>query len=230
MYRVLNKLALLQRFYFQKSELEKVLILSALFSVSLSFTRVVYTGEGLFLSLIWNLFLAFVPYAISKSLLQNIQWIENTWKFAVVLMAWLLFIPNSFYIITDLFHLEERTGIPLWFDLALIFSFAWNGLLLGVLSVRQVEKAVQAKLQLRNEWLYVLPVMWLNAFGIYLGRYLRYNSWDVISKPYSLAQDILYLVMHPLRNRFDWSMIFCYAVLMSVIYLTLKKLMAGKGS
>ena len=223
-------MALLQRFYFQKSELEKVLILSALFSVSLSFTRVVYTGEGLFLSLIWNLFLAFVPYAISKSLLQNIQWIENTWKFAVVLMAWLLFIPNSFYIITDLFHLEERTGIPLWFDLALIFSFAWNGLLLGVLSVRQVEKAVQAKLQLRNEWLYVLPVMWLNAFGIYLGRYLRYNSWDVISKPYSLAQDILYLVMHPLRNRFDWSMIFCYAVLMSVIYLTLKKLMAGKGS
>jgi uncharacterized membrane protein len=222
-------MALLQRLYFQKSEVEKILLLSALFSVSLSFTRVLYTGELLFLSLIWNLFLAFVPYAISKSLLQNIPWIENNKKFIIVCITWLLFIPNSFYIITDLFHLEKRPDVPQWFDLALIFSFAWNGLLLGVLSVRQMEKAMEAKFQLRNEWLFVLPVMWLNAFGIYLGRYLRYNSWDVISNPFSLTEDILYLLVHPIRNRFDWSMIFCYAVLMSIIYLSIKKLSITKS-
>ncbi len=140
-----------------------------------------------------------------------------------VFFVWLIFIPNSFYIITDLFHLQERTEIPMWYDLALIFSFAWNGLLLGILSTRQMEKIWELKWKW-SELLFVYPIMCLNAFGIYLGRYLRYNSWDVVSDPFSLISDIVHLIMHPIRNRFDWSMIFCYAVFMSLIYLTLKRI------
>lgn len=224
MYSILTKTYFLRKLYFDRNEIEQTLLLSSLFSILLSFARVVYTRELLFLSLIWNLFLAFVPYAITKWCSYTVQWVESTPKFLVVIATWLLFIPNSFYIITDLFHLEERAGIPLWFDLALIFSFAWNGLLLGVLSVRQMEKLISIKWPFQNEWLFVVPIMFLNAFGIYLGRYLRYNSWDVISKPFGLAEDIVYLFVHPIRNRFDWSMIVCFALLMSFIYLSIKKL------
>lgn len=223
MLKIVKFPSLIHRVYIAKSEIEKVLILSCLFSVSMSFTRVVYTRELLFLSLIWNLFLGLIPYFVTRFLMNHPSWIESKLKFATAFIVWLLFIPNSFYIITDLFHLEERSGIPLWFDLALIFSFAWNGLLLGVLSLRQMEKLMQIKWNW-SEAFFIYPIMGLNAFGIYLGRYLRYNSWDVISNPFGLAEDIVYLIIHPIRYRFDWSMILCYAVFMSLLYLTIKKI------
>lgn len=224
MIRVLKNYSLANRIYFNKSEVERVLILSCFFSIALCFARVVYTGELTFLSLIWNLFLAFIPFCISKFLIRHPQWIEKNKRFMLTAIVWLLFIPNSFYIITDLFHLEERSNIPMWFDLALIFSFAWNGLLMGILSLRQMEKILAAKWQMNTEAYFIYPFMLLNAFGIYLGRYLRYNSWDVISNPLALARDIFYLIIHPIRYRLDWSMILCYAVFMSLLYLSLKKI------
>src|SRR5688500_15581809 len=113
-----------QKFYSRRSEAEKVLLLSTLFGISLSLFRIFYTGKFMFLGLSWNLFLAFIPYAISNALMRRIAWIENKWKFGIMVFGWLIFIPNSFYIITDLFHLEQYHYIPLWFDLVLIFSFA----------------------------------------------------------------------------------------------------------
>ena len=223
MFRSIYKKRFLQKFYFLRSEIEKVLILSTLFGIGLSLFRIFYTGKLMFLGLSWNLFLALIPYAISNTLIHRIGWIESKWKYSLMVLGWLIFIPNSFYIITDLFHLEQRNYIPLWFDLVLIFSFAWNGLLLGILSVRQMEKIWQAKWQ-GNELVFIYPVMLLNALGIYIGRYLRYNSWDVISNPFDLSEDILYLLIHPIRNRFDWSMIFCFSVFMTLLYLSFKKI------
>jgi len=98
-----------------------------------------------------------------------------------------LFIPNSFYIITDLYHLGDKYNdrqTPQWFDLAMILSYVWNGLLLGVLSVRQMERALLPRQTLRNELLFLYPVMWTSALGIYIGRYLRYNSWDVSDRSF----------------------------------------------
>lgn len=208
---------------FQKTEVESMLLLSCAFSICLTGIRVVYTGNILFVWLIWNLFLAFVPYAISRFAIKRPQLMHNNWKFIAVFISWLLFIPNSFYIITDLFHLRVRS-VPLWFDLALILSFAWNGLLLGILSMRQMEKMMEMKFNIASEWLFVYPMMLLNAFGVYVGRYLRFNSWDVFSNPFHLFNDIMYLIVHPIRNRFDWSMIVCYSVFMTLIYLTIKRL------
>jgi uncharacterized membrane protein len=215
---------LLSRLYFNKTELERMLLLSCLFSVCLTAIRVVYTGELLFVWLNWNLFLAFVPYAITRFAAQSPAWKRSNKKFFLVFISWLLFIPNSFYIITDLFHLSARMPVPLWFDLALILSFVWNGLVLGILSMRQMEKIMEAKFNLKNEWLFVYPMMLLNAFGIYVGRYLRYNSWDIITNPFQLFNDIIYMIVHPIRNRFDWSMILCYSVFMALIYITAKKI------
>ena len=212
------------RFYLSKSELEKVLVWSCLFSIGLTAARIIYTDNWRFIGLSWNLFLALIPYVISRYTIGNPSWIENKWKFALVFIAWLLFLPNSFYIITDLFHLEISQRIPLWFDLALIFSFAWNGILLGVVSVRQMEKMVQLNFPFIKEWQFVYPLMILNAFGVYIGRYLRYNSWDVLANPFQLTEDIFYLLIHPVRFRFDWSMIVCYSIFMTLIYLAVKRM------
>jgi uncharacterized membrane protein len=141
-----------------------------------------------------------------------------------LLLLWLLFIPNSFYILTDLFHLDEFDSAPKWFDLLLIFSFAWNGLLLGIISVRKTEMLLEIVTGRRFSLLIVFVVMWLNAFGIYIGRYLRFNSWDIVMQPFSLFREMFEVIFHPLRNKMDWGMIAVYAVFMTVLYITMKKL------
>ena len=224
MIQLLERNRYLKRIYFSRNELEQILILSCFFSIAMVSFRVFYTRELLFISLIWNLFLAYLPYAFSKWVFSNIQWIKNKWRLSFVFIPWLLFIPNSFYIITDLFHLKETEVVPLWFDLALIFSFAWNGLLLGIASVRHIEKIMEQQFRLQLNLLFVYPIMLLNAFGIYLGRYLRFNSWDVITNPFGLTRDIFDLCFHPVHYRFDWSMIFCFSVLMTLLYSTIKKI------
>lgn len=212
------------KLYFDKTDLERLLIVSCLFSTGLTAIRIVYTHHLHFAWLTWNLFLALVPYLITRFAVRNVSWIEKGWKFTLLFCAWLLFLPNSFYIITDLFHLEMASRIPLWFDLALIFSFAWNGILLGVVSIRQMEKMVRLNFPRVQEWQFVYPLMLLNAFGVYIGRYLRYNTWDVIANPFQLTQDIVYMLIHPVHYRFDWSMIFCYSVFMALIYLAVKRM------
>ena len=86
-----------------------------------------------------------------------------------------------------------------------------------------MEKIWEAKWQW-SEVFFIYSIMLLNALGIYIGRYLRYNSWDIISNPLGLSEDIVYLIIHPIRNRFDWSMILCFSLFMTLLYLTIKKL------
>jgi uncharacterized membrane protein len=203
--------------------LSQWLLISSVFSCLLVAARVIVTGYNTYLFLIWNLFLAFIPYIISEWLSTRVKVMESRLALMLVLAAWLLFIPNAFYIVTDLFHLHEFNDVPAWFDLLMIFSFAWNGLLLGLLSVRRVEAILQVITGRSFSLLFVFFVMWLNAFGIYIGRYLRFNSWDIVSQPFTLFTDLFDIIFHPVTYRMDWGMIFIYATFMTVLYLTLKK-------
>jgi len=223
--RFIRENALL-RFYFKRNDIEQVLILCSLFSIGLMIFRIIYTGHLLFAFLAWNLFLALVPFAISKKMKDAS--INKKWKFMLAALLWVVFLPNAFYIITDLFHLDMNEGVPLWYDLALLWSFAWTGLLFGILSVQEMEMLFEKNLGKKPDLLFVLPVMALSGFGVYIGRYLRFNSWDVLTSPLQLINDIFYLFIHPVRNRFDWSMIVCYTILLNLIYYTFKKL--NKGS
>lgn len=200
------------------------IVVSVLFSGLLLLARLVITGYFTYLFLVWNLFLAYVPYAISQWLLAHISFIENRKKLLLVLGAWLLFVPNCFYILTDLFHLEQFDSAPKWFDLLLLFSFAWNGMLLGIVSMRRMELVVGIAINRKLSLMIVFAVMWLNAFGIYIGRYLRYNSWDIITQPFSLFSALFEILFHPLKNKMEWGMITVYAVFMTVLYITIKKL------
>ncbi len=212
------------RFYLLQTAIHRLLLTSIGFGFLLLLARTVYTGGLTFAFLVWNLFLAFVPYFFSYSLIMRPAWMENKWKFAAVFTSWLLFIPNSFYMLTDLFHLYDSAAVPRWYDLLLILCFAWNALLMGILSVRHMEKLIHALWPFRFEWLFVYPVMLLNATGIYIGRYLRFNSWDIVSNPFRLVADMLQILAHPFDFRNAWAMILCFSFFLSILYLTLKKL------
>jgi len=204
--------------------IQQWLLISCGFSCLLLCARIFITGDLTYLFLVWNLFLAFIPFAISEWLLTLERFSQRKRKLAIVLFVWLLFIPNSFYILTDLFHLDKFDSAPKWFDLLLIFSFAWNGIVLGIVSIRRTEVILESISGRRFSLFIIFIVMWLNAFGIYIGRYLRFNSWDIIAQPFSLFKEMFEVLFHPLRNKMEWGMIAVYAVFMTVLYITIKKL------
>jgi uncharacterized membrane protein len=221
------------RVFFLSTEMDRLLSLSMSFSVLLTIVRIIHTGRHTFLFLVWNLFLAYIPYLITGYLSSRATRTARPVLFVFLFAVWLFFIPNSFYIITDLFHLGDHYNdrqAPQWFDLALILSFVWNGLLLGVLSVRQMEKILHpGHRSFRDELLFLYPIMWLNALGVYIGRYLRYNSWDLVTYPFQLFADIAGMIVHPLRHQYAWDMIFCFSILMTLIYLMMKRVSKALG-
>lgn len=199
-------------------------MLSALFSLFLLAGRIAVTGSLTYLFLPWNLFLAWIPYRITSWMSADLSGLEHPWKFRGLLLAWLLFIPNSFYIITDLFHLTHIDSAPKWFDLLLLFSFAWNGLLLGLLSLRRMELILELKTARAVSILLVSFVMWLSAFGIYIGRYLRFNSWDVLTNPLSLFESLADRILNPLQYASAWGMTAMYGLFMTLLYYSIRKL------
>jgi len=212
---------------FGSREAGKLLTVSAIFSCGLVMARIVHTGKLTFVSLVWNLFLAFVPYFLSHVLSGKPRLKNQKTVVLLFFLAWICWIPNSFYIITDLFHLNDEmhaAEAPAWYDLILISSFAWNGMLLGILSIREMEKICCAHLRFRHELFFLVPVMGLNALGVYTGRYLRYNSWDAIMNPFQLFMDIGHVMFHPEWHPGAWAMMLCFSIWLTLIYLTLKRL------
>lgn len=163
-----------------------------LFSVSLLTYRII-KSEGLsYIFLAWNLFLALIPWWISNYLKQK----ESLqFKHLPLLGAWLLFIPNSPYILTDLFHLKLRDPFPLWYDLVLVLSFALIGMIVFLKSLKDMLSILKAYVSPMLFTLITPVIFWLISFGLYLGRYLRFNSWNVVNHPFRLMRqsfDILF--------------------------------------
>lgn len=146
-----------------------------------------------FLFLVWNLFLAWVPYGIS--LLIRMEQPKGI-RYGL-LLVWILFFPNAPYIITDLLHLRERLPVPLWYDMLTIFSFAWTGLIFGYLSLLQVQKQFFREQGLLLSYLIIAGVWLLAGLGIYIGRFLRWNSWDILVQPRVLLADLGSIFINP---------------------------------
>jgi len=210
---------------FSSARLTLVFVLAASIALSLVLVvgRVLMTGQLLFLFLVWNLFLALIPFALS-TLLGIATGPLRARLLVPVGAAWLLFFPNAPYLVTDLFHLDTRPGVPLWYDLALILSCAWNGLMLAYASLSDMQRLVQRRLGLWAGWAFATIALLLSSFGIYLGRYLRFNSWDVLSNPLTLFYDILNRVLHPFTYPRAWGVTLVFGVFLLVGYGTVRLL------
>jgi uncharacterized membrane protein len=202
--------------------MKKILFCSVGFSILLYLFRVWYSGSLLFLFIPWNLFLAWLPLLFSSMIKDANLSARNLSLFAL----WLLFFPNSPYLITDLFHLQERAGVPLYYDLVLLFMAAWNGLLMGVCSLRNIEQFLLKRFSVAQVRPMILSFFVLCGFGIYLGRYDRYNSWHLITQPFDLIQGILSKIIAPASHPRVWAVTILFAVVLLLIYETLKKMPA----
>ena len=190
------------------------------FTGSLLAVRMMYTHSHTFLFIIWNLFLAGLPLLFS-SLLGRVDHSATRW---LLLGLWLLFFPNAMYIVTDLFHLKERTDIPQWYDLLILFSAAITGVIMGLASLQDVEVFLAARLNARRVSAVVFLLFLLCGYGIYLGRYLRWNSWDIFTSPIMVLGDIARDIIHPRRYRQSWMVTGLFATWLWIFYRYFKNI------
>lgn len=167
------------------------LLFASLVCVGLVGLRIGWTGNVRYSFLIWNLFLAWLPlvfalYAVG--LYRKHQ--RVTWHFVAFGVTWLLFFPNAPYICTDIIHLNQSLRPHFWVDLALILSCAFTGLVLGFVSLYVMQSVVQRGCGWAWSWLFVAAVAGVSGVGIYIGRFLRFNSWDVILQPVALSKGL----------------------------------------
>ena len=145
----------------------------------LVFWRFTYRVDAIFIGLWWNLFLAVIPLLASAALTQFARYPRKLPR-RLCFVVWLLFFPNAPYILTDFIHLRERLPAPLWLDATVFVSFAGAGLILGYLSLAEVQAVVQRLYGKATGWAVALASLMLCGAGMYMGRFLRWNSWQVL--------------------------------------------------
>ena len=183
-----------------------------------SIFRVAYSDTKTFLFLNWNLFLAFIPWVLTSIAIIKPSIQKRKIVIFLLLGVWLLFFPNAPYILTDLFHLRQNFSMPIWFDLVLILSFAWTGLLFGFLSLWDIERILSKSVKPKIVRCISVILLFLGSFGIYLGRYLRWNSWDIITEPFRLFYDIGDRIINPFEHPRTWGMTLFMGLFLNIIY------------
>jgi len=184
--------------------------------------RFVRSGSLAMGFLAWNLFLAAIPavaaWFFARAMAKGSSLIEKVGWFVI----WLVFLPNAPYIITDFVHLTTQPRIPFWYDTALITSCAGTGLLLGYTSIADVQAAITQRFSALAGWLLVIAAVLLSGFGIYLGRFLRWNSWDTITSPHQLFPQIADRLINPLSHPQTVGVTVVYGVGLFLGYVALR--------
>lgn len=144
------------------------------------------TGDSYYRFLVWNLILAWVPLLFAAAAYSRAQR-RLELRVALLLVPWLLFFPNAPYLLTDFIHLGEGPA-PLWYDALMLSAFAWTGLLLGFGSLYLVQMIVRRAFGGAIAWVGVLAALLLASVGVYVGRFLRLNSWDALLHPVRVGQ------------------------------------------
>jgi len=194
------------------------LLLSTAVCIGMLILRMLYTREWTHALLVWNLFLAWIPLMFSFA--AHSLYAKRTFlgylSVLVFAVAWLVFFPNALYVITDLVHLQPQVNVPLWFDLILIVSFAWTSYLLGIVSLYLMQSLVADSLGTWSGWLFAVITLGLGSIGVYFGRFLRWNSWDLFLNPQPLVTSI----WNGLNNPLAYPRTLVFSILFSLFFIS----------
>ncbi len=198
-----------------------LLNLACAICIMLVAARVAYSDTGRHTGLIWNLFLAWIPFMLSY-FAHAVSWRRATLYLIIPLIAflWLIFFPNAPYMLTDLQDLARHASdAPLWYDVIIVVWCSWTGMLLGVISLYLMQDIIVRMFGRITGWAFVLVISALSSFGIYIGRFVRLNSWDILQNPGETAQEILGLVIDPSMRLAAFTIL--YTVFFLFVFLLL---------
>lgn len=180
------------------NQFTRILAVSSLSSLVLYFIGYIFYLDTKFWFLSWNLFLAWLPVLFAYLLIEHLKMaVWSSWQGIVYSFLWLGFLPNSFYIASDFVHLQYANNSTILYYTALLLSFTISGLLLGFTSLFMVHKRLLDRLANRTAHLVIALVLLACSFAIYLGRYLRWNTWDVLINPAGILFDVSDRLINP---------------------------------
>lgn len=195
------------------------LIIPLLFCFSLSVMRVVLSRDKFFLFLLWNGLLAVIPLILSMVLVYGK--LSNKAGIMCLLFLWLLFFPNAPYIITDFVHLRISDRGLHWFDLILLSSYSLTGMFYGFLSLRHVEYCLKTDFRIKKTGIWAGIFLYLASFGIYLGRFLRWNSWDIFFNMHQMLGDVVVRLADP--NMHMGPFVFLFGLFLNIFYFSITR-------
>ncbi len=181
-----------------RQQLLVTLGLSSAVSVGLLAARMIASQQPTYWFLAWNLVLAWVPLGLAWWLIARLRtkpWLS--FGNLVLTALWIGFLPNAFYIASDIIHLTETGAVSLLYDVVMFLSFTFNGFVLGYLGLFGIHQELKKRLSPRASYGLVAGVLLLCSFAIYLGRYLRWNSWDILVNPAGLIFDVSEPFLNP---------------------------------
>lgn len=155
--------------------------------------RTQYTGDFAYGYMLVNIILAWIPMLTALPLKKHVQRKHTSILFGLCTL-WLLFFPNTFYLVTDFIHLMPRSPIPVWIDALMLTLFAVAGVALGFASLYIVERSMKKYVP---EHVFSVAALILASVGLYMGRFLRWNSWDLLLRPLAVMKDIFFTVGTP---------------------------------
>lgn len=183
--------------------------------------RVVYSDSNRYTGLVWNLFLAWIPFMLAY-VAHAVSW-RRIWLYLIIpiiAFLWLIFFPNAPYMLTDLQDLARRASdAPLWYDVLIVVWFSWTGMLLGVISLYLMQDIIFRTFGRAPGWIFVFVISGLSSFGIYIGRFVRLNSWDILQDPAETAVEILGLVVDPSRRLAAFTLLYTFFFLFIFLLL-----------
>lgn len=186
-------------------------------AIVLDIARLDVWGTTNLLYLIWNLFLAWIPYIISLYFIKKDIPINH---FVPFFILWLLFFPNAPYLVTDVFHIASSLSPLLWYDSLLFFFFGWIGLLVGMLSLFHIHQYAKVRVTYAVSELIILAICFISSFGIYLGRFERWNSWDIFINPLELIRHSFYISTNLAHTRTPLVFVVVFTIFMYSVYKT----------
>ncbi len=201
------------------SSIDGLLVALVALVITMTGFRVWYFGSTHYIFLVINLALAAIPWRLGKWVVR-----QQYWRFYAALALWLLFLPNAMYIVTDLVHLHNDAVAPVWYDTLLIFAAAIAGLFMGFTSLLEVEQKLKQLFMPRTVSIIIGAILFLSAFGVYLGRFLRWYSWDIITRPLALLESIIVRIVFPFDHIRTWGMTTILTLLFMLCYAMLKQL------
>jgi len=194
---------------------------ATVFSVAIWRVRAEFSGTSRYAFLIWNLFLAWIPFMIAYftyTLTLNRKWIYVVIPIAA--FFWLIFFPNAPYILTDFQHLAyTASDLPVWYDVMMLIWFAFTGLLLGMVSLFLMQEIMRREFGRWVGWTFVALVTSLTGAGVYMGRFLHWNSWDILHNPTGLALFTFEHAQNPSLQAIGFTGLF--AAFFLFLYITL---------
>src|SRR6266508_246065 len=198
-----------------------LLNLACLICIMLVVARIAYSDTGKHIGLIWNLFLAWIPFMLAY-FAHAVSWRRATLYLIIPVIAflWLIFFPNAPYMLTDLQDLSRRAlDAPLWYDVIIVVWCSWTGMLLGVISLYLMQDIIVRTFGRITGWVFIFVISALSSFGMYIGRFVRLNSWDILQNPTETAQQMLGLVIDPSRRLAAFTIL--YTIFFLFVFLLL---------